>query len=84
MATVVTYTLVGRCEGGEHLNFDVSVNDSPPEQMVFNLTDIDMPLEELEQDRKNLLKMLVLNLHMAGATPSLLQADIGTQVTVTI
>lgn len=84
MATVVTYTLVDRCAGGEHLTIDVSVNGSPVERMVFNVTDIDKPLEELEDDRKRLLKMSVLNLHMAGETPSLRQAEIGTQVTVTI
>lgn len=65
MATI-TYTFVRRCEGGGHTVLGISVNAGQAEEIVYDTDDIRRPLSELTDDQRDLLKLLILKVHMAG------------------
>jgi len=67
MATV-TYTFVNRCTGGGHTRLDVSVNGNPAQRIVYDTDDIRAPLSGLSPDHQDLLKLLILKVHMNGKT----------------
>ena len=67
MATV-TYTFVDRCAGGGHTRLDVSVNGGAAQRIVYDTDDIREPLSNLSAERQDLLKLLILKVHMNGKT----------------
>lgn len=67
MATI-TYTFVDRCAGGGHTRLDVSVNGVAAQRIVYDTDDIRAPLSELSSERQDLLKLLILKVHMSGKT----------------
>lgn len=67
MATVA-YTFVDRCTGGGHTRLDVSVNGGAAQRIVYDTDDIRAPLSNLTQDQQDMLKLLILKVHMAGKT----------------
>jgi len=83
MATV-TYTFVRRCAGGGHTVFDISVNGNPAQQIVYDTDDIRRPLSELSQEHQDILKLLILKVHMAGKTRAQIVTELANPVTVTI
>jgi hypothetical protein len=64
----ITYTFVDRCTGGGHTRLDVSVNGNPAQRIVYETDDIRRPLSELSSDHQDLLKLLILKVHMQGRT----------------
>jgi hypothetical protein len=84
MATI-TYTFVDRCAGGGHTRLDVSVNGGAAQRIVYVTDEIREPLGNLTAEQQDLLKLLILKVHMNGKT----RAQIVTEfqagpVTVTI
>ena len=67
MATV-TYTFVDRCAGGGHTRLDVSVNGGTAQRAVYTTDEIREPLGNLTQDQQDMLKLLILKVHMSGRT----------------
>ncbi len=67
MATIA-YTFVDRCAGGGHTRLDVSVNGGAAQRIVYDTDDIRAPLGNLTQDQQDMLKLLILKVHMAGKT----------------
>ncbi len=83
MATI-SYTFVDRCAGGGHTRLDVSVNGGAAQRIVYATDDIREPLSNLSQDHQDLLKLLILKVHMAGKTRAQIITEFGSPVTVTI
>ena len=67
MATI-SYTFVDRCAGGGHTRLDVSVNGGAAQRIVYDTDDIREPLSNLSAERQDLLKLLILKVHMNGKT----------------
>lgn len=83
MATI-TYTFVDRCAGGGHTRLDVSVNGNPAQRIVYATDDIREPLSSLSDEHQDLLKLLILKVHMSGKTRAQILTEFGSPVTVTI
>lgn len=83
MATI-TYTFVDRCAGGGHTRLDVSVNGGATQRIVYDTDDIRSPLSNLSQDHQDLLKLLILKVHMNGKTRAQIVTELASPVTVTI
>lgn len=84
MATV-SYTFVSRCAGGGHTVIDVSVNGGAAQRIVYDTDDVRSPLSNLTQDQQDMLKLLILKVHMAGKTRQQIVTEFNQgPVTVTI
>lgn len=83
MATI-TYTFVDRCAGGGHTRLDVSVNGGAAQRIVYDTDDIRSPLSNLTSDQQDMLKLLILKVHMNGKTRAQIVTELGSPVTVTI
>lgn len=83
MATL-TYTFVSRCAGGGHTTLDISVNGGAAQRIVYDTDAIREPLSNLTPDQQDLLKLLILKVHMAGKTRAQIVAEFGSPVTVTV
>jgi len=83
MATI-TYTFVDRCTGGGHTQFDISVNGGASQRIVYDTDDVRSPLSNLTQDQQDMLKLLILKVHMAGKTRAQIISELTNPVTVTI
>lgn len=83
MATI-SYTFVDRCAGGGHTRLDVSVNGGAAQRIVYDTDDIRQPLSNLTQDQQDLLKLLILKVHMNGKTRAQIVTELASPVTVTI
>lgn len=83
MATI-TYTFVSRCAGGDHVTFDVAVNGGPTQRITYDIDDLRKPLSEIPDEIVDVLKQLVLRVHVAGKTRAQLVTEFGSPVTVTI
>jgi len=84
MATV-SYTFVSRCTGGGHTTIDVSVNGGTAQRIVYDTDDVRLPLSNLTPEQQDLLKLLILKVHMAGKTRAQIVSEFNSgPVTVTI
>jgi hypothetical protein len=83
MATI-TYTFVDRCAGGGHTRLDVSVNGGAAQRLVYDTDDIRSPLSNLTSEQQDILKMLILKVHMNGKTRAQIVTEFANPVTVTI
>lgn len=83
MATL-TYTFVSRCTGGGHTRLDVSINGGAAQRIVYDTDDIRAPLSNLTSDQQDMLKLLILKVHMNGKTRAQIVTEFQSPVTVTI
>lgn len=83
MATI-TYTFVDRCAGGGHTRLDVSINGGTAQRIVYDTDDIRAPLSNLTQEQQDILKLLILKVHMAGKTRAQIVTELANPVTVTV
>lgn len=84
MATV-SYTFVSRCAGGGHTVLDVSVNGGAAQRIVYDTDDLRDPLSNLSAERQDMLKLLILKVHMNGKTRQQMVTEFNAgPVTVTI
>lgn len=84
MATVA-YTFVSRCAGGGHTVLDVSVNAGAAKRIVYDTDDVRLPLSNLTEEQQDMLKLLILKVHMAGKTRQQIITEFNAgPVTVTI
>lgn len=82
MATV-SYTFVDRCAGGGHTRLDVSLNGGAAQRIVYDTDDIRAPLGDLTPQQQDMLKLLILKVHMAGRTRQQIVTEFN-QGTVTV
>jgi hypothetical protein len=81
----ITYTFVDRCTGGGHTRLDVAVNGNPAQRIVYATDEIREPLSNLSSDHQDLLKLLILKVHMQGKTRAQIVTEFNAgPVTVTI
>lgn len=83
MATL-TFTFVSRCSGGEHLVLDVAVNGGVNRRTTYQTDDIREPLSNLTLEQQDMLKLLILKVHMSGKTRPQIVAEFANPVVVTI
>lgn len=80
----ITYTFVSRCAGGGHTRVDISINGGVSQRVVYDTDDIREPLSNLTADQRDLLKLLILKVHMAGKTRAQIVSELSNPITVTI
>ena len=84
--TTLTYTRRAICAGGCHVTFDVSLNASAPQSMVFDVDVLRQPLSVLTTDERATFAQNVFRAHNEGSTRAQIATAFpnNTPVTVTL
>jgi hypothetical protein len=83
MATL-TYTRTAVCAGGCHVTFDVSLNGSAAQSMVFDIDVLRQPISNLTLDERTAFSQNVFRVHNEGRTRAQIAAEFGNGVPVTV
>ncbi len=85
-ASTINYQFVSVCAGGAHVTLDISLKGAAAKRIVYLTDEVRAPLSALTADEQAQLALLILKVHMAGATRSEIQSALTSSggVTVTI
>lgn len=80
----VTYNFVSRCAGGCHATFDVKVDNGATKRVTYDIDQLRRPLSEIPDEVVDLIKEMLLRIHIANRTRPQLVAEFANPVVITV